>query len=492
MSISTLKPESVWERFAAICAVPHPSHHEKALGESIIAWAEKKGIKHKTDKEGNIALFRAASPGKENSPGIILQAHLDMVPQKAANSKHDFLKDPILPRIDPKDPAWVIATDTTLGADNGIGVAMAMALMIEPDLRTGPLECLFTVDEEDGMTGAGAVEAGFVSGSILLNLDGEDSDELTIGCAGSLRLFSRLSCKAEKSPPGISWLKVELGGLLGGHSGVDIDKGRANAILLLASLLSDSKETVYLAEMSGGSASNAIPRDAIAVVGMASSRVEGFTNTINKEATALRISLGVKDPGLTLNINSIVGEPDFVLGADKTESLLTLLSTIPNGLQSMEPDMPNLIRTSLNMGVLKVYAKEGMAEAELTVMIRSSSDSDKTSLATVVKKRIESLSKRDWEVDMNDPEGTLAWSPNTASPLLAKAKESFKELFGKYPIVTSTHGGLETGLFRPRFPNWDMISFGPTIKYPHSPDERLNIASVDKSYRFLKHLVSRL
>ncbi len=492
MSIATLKPEAVWERFAAICAIPHPSHHEKALGESIIAWAKEKGLGHKMDNAGNIALYRPASPGKEKSPGIILQAHLDMVPQKAANSDHDFLKDPILPRIDPKDPAWVIATDTTLGADNGIGLAMAMALMVEPELRSGPLECLFTVDEEDGMSGAAAVEPGFVNGSILLNLDGEDADELTIGCAGSLRLQTRLSSPAENCPPGLVWLKLELGGLLGGHSGVDINKGRANANLLLARLLSDSKQALYLSELSGGSASNAIPRDSVAVVGLPQSQLETFKNTINKETAAARVALGIKDPGLTVNMASVIGQPEKVLGKDKTESLLTLLGTIPNGLQSMEPDMPGQIRTSLNMGVLKVYAHEAGFNADITVMIRSSSDSDKENLTALVKKRLESMSTKDWSVDMNDPEGTLAWSPNSASPLLAKAKESYKELFGSYPSVASTHGGLETGLFRPRFPHWDMISFGPSIEYPHSPDERLNIASVDKSYRFLKHLVSRL
>lgn len=489
MELASLRPSPVWERFLAICAVPHPSHHEEALGRAVVAWAKAQGLEARVDAAGNVALRKA---GRPSEAGVILQAHLDMVPQKTAASSHDFLTDPIRPRLDPAAPDWVIATDTTLGADNGVGVAMAQALITDPELAAVPIECLFTVNEEDGMSGARAVEPGFVSGSVLLNLDGEDAEELTIGCAGAIRTTAVLSRRAEACPAGLTWFRAELGGLLGGHSGVDIDKGRDNATLALASLLERTRVPLYLATLAGGTAANAIPRDARALVGVKENDAASFREAFKAAAAERRLSLGAKDPGLEAALAPAQESPTLALGPTEASSLLTVLGSLPNGLQAMEPDMPGLIRTSLNLGTLKAKVEGTAFSAEVTVMIRSSSDDEKASLADTVERRLEGAADHGWSVSRSRPSESPAWSPNNASPLLAKAKEVYKELFGKYPTVTSTHGGLETGLFRPRFPGWDMLSLGPTIRYPHSPDERLEAPSVERSYRFVKRLLLSL
>ncbi len=369
---------------------------------------------------------------------------------------------------------------------------MAQALITDPDLSSVPVECLFTVNEEDGMSGARAVEPGFVSGSVLLKLDGEDAGELTIGCAGAIRTTAQLSRAAEACPAGLAWFEASVGGLLGGHSGVDIDKGRDNATLALVSLLEKARVPLYLAALEGGTAANAIPRDARALVGVKENDASAFGPAFKAAADARRLALGAKDPGLEARLAPASERPSRTLGPDGSASLLAVLGSLPNGLIAMEPDMPGLIRTSLNLGTLKAGVSGEAFSAEATVMIRSSSDGEKASLAETVERRLAGASDHGWTVRRSRPSESPAWSPNNSSPLLAKAKEVYKELYGTNPTVTSTHGGLETGLFRPRFPGWDMLSLGPTIRYPHSPDERLEVASVERSYRFVKRLLASL
>ncbi|MBU0927504.1 MAG: beta-Ala-His dipeptidase [Spirochaetes bacterium] len=495
MELRDLEPKPVWRHFLTICSIPHPSHHERALALALLDWAKSKGIEASIDAEGNVAMRRAASPGKEGARGVILQAHLDMVPQKASGSPHDFERDPILPRLDPSDPAWVVATGTTLGADNGIGAAMALALLEDDTLVRGPLECLFTVNEEDGMSGARAIEPGLLSGEILLNLDGEVDSELTIGCAGAIRTAASLSYPTVPAADGLEWFEARVEGLLGGHSGVDIDRGRANATLSLVALLANARERLLVESISGGTAANAIPREARAVVGLPRERAAAFKATFAAEATAVRISLGDKDPGFSAVLAPLppsAARPKEALGPDGVESMLAILGALPNGLVAMEPDMPGLIRTSLNLGKLAGSASGGRFALETVVMIRSSSDPEKAALGTTVEKRLDGALDHGWVVSQKRLAESPAWSPNPASPLLGAAKAVYKELFGKDPTVTSTHGGLETGLFRPRFPSWDMVSLGPTIRFPHSPDERLDIGSVERSYRFARTLIERL
>jgi dipeptidase D len=495
MDASDLEPRTVWNHFFTICSIPHPSHHEEALGTALLAWAQARGIRATRDGAGNVVMRKPASPGKERAPGVILQAHLDMVPQAASGSGHDFTRDPIRPRLDPADPAWLVATGTTLGADNGIGVAMCMAILEDGALAHGPLECLFTTNEEDGMSGARAIAPDLLSGSVLLNLDGEDDAELTIGCAGAIRTSSELWYPAATPPAGLAWFGASVGGLLGGHSGVDIDKGRANATLALVGLLAKTRARLYIASIDGGTAANAIPREARAVVGIAADQAASFQASFAAGATAVRIALGDKDPGFSAALTPLdgSGRPARSLDPVGSESMLAVLGALPNGLVAMEPDMPGLIRTSLNLGQLSGSTSEGgRFRLDAMVMVRSSSDAEKESLASTAEKRLAGAVDHGWNVSQKRPAESPAWSPNPSSPLLALAKATYRELFGKDPRVTSTHGGLETGLFRPRFPSWDMISLGPTIRYPHSPDERVDTASVARSYRFVRELLARL
>ncbi|HOX32961.1 MAG TPA: beta-Ala-His dipeptidase [Spirochaetales bacterium] len=497
MELKDLEPKGLWRHFFDICSIPHPSHHEAALAAALADRARSRGLEARIDGAGNLVIRAPASPGRERAPGIILQAHLDMVPQAASGSAHDFSRDPIRPRIDPKDPAWLVASGTTLGADNGIGVAMALALLEEEGLAHGPLELLLTTNEEDGMTGARGVEEGALSGSLLVNLDGEDDGELTIGCAGSIRAAAELERAAEAPPAGLAWLDTSVSGLLGGHSGVDIDKGRANASLALVRLIrraaSDATASPRLASIEGGSAANAIPREARTLLGLPESAVPSFRAAFEREASALAAELGAADPGLAAALAPRrCPAPAAALGPAESAGLLAILAALPDGLVAMEPDMPGLIRTSLNLGVLAGRAEAGSFRLSTLVMIRSSSDREKAELGARVEAVLAAAAGSGWRVAQSRPSEGPAWPPNLASPLLATARSAYRELFGADPKVSSTHGGLEPSLFRPRFPRWDMISLGPKLLYPHSPDERLEIASVGRSYRFLRALVERL
>jgi len=493
MNPNTLEPRAVWARFFDICAIPHPSHHEEALSAWLLAWAQGRGLEAKVDGAHNVVVRKPASPGREKARGLILQAHIDMVPQKASGSSHDFETDPIVPRLDPADPAWLVATGTTLGADDGVGVAMALAILEDSELVHGPLECLFTTDEEDGMSGALGLETGALRGSLLLNLDGEDDGEITIGCAGSIRTSAELSAPALALPSGYALFGASVSGLLGGHSGADIDKGRANASLALVRLLGRAGVPLRLASIEGGTAANAIPREARAVVAVRSASVDAFRLAFEKEAAALKAELGAADPNFAAAL-SPYESPNALsaLDEERSASILAALSGLPNGLQAMEPDMPGLVRTSLNLGRLSSRAEAGVIALSVLVMVRSSSDGEKEALARAVESRLDSAAKTGWRVLRKRLAVGPAWAPNPASAFLALAKGCYGEVFGKAPRVASTHGGLECALFKPRFPNWDMISVGPMILFPHSPDERIEIASVGRSYRFVKELVGTL
>ena len=492
MGWSDQEPGSVWKHFTDICGIPHPSRHEETLALALVEWARGRGFAASRGAGGNVVIRKPARPGRESSRGVILQGHLDMVPQAAPGSSHDFLRDPIRPRQDPGDPRWLVADGTTLGADNGIGLAMALAVLEEPDLSHGPLECLFTTNEEDGMTGAREVAPGILEGKILLNLDGEDDRELTVGCAGSIRTAAELSLPAEKAPAGLSWFEASVGGLAGGHSGIDIDKGRANAPLVLTRLLRRSEGSARIAALGGGTAANAIPRAARACIGVGPEEVEGFRSAFLRETAALRAELGPADPGLTAELKPLTGEaPSLALPAEESDRLLALLSGLPNGLRALEPDMPGSIRTSSNLGRLDGRIEGGRFRVSTLVMVRSSSESDKADLAGEIETVLGGAVRFGWLAEISRPSDSPAWAPNPASPLLAAARSAYRDLFGEDPRIVSTHGGLETGIFRPVFPDWDMLSFGPKILNPHSPDERLEIASVGRSYRFLKELLVR-
>jgi len=409
-----------------------------------------------------------------------------MVAQFAQGSKHDFSRDSIVPRFDPADPDWLMASGTTLGADNGIGVASALSILEDGSLPHGPLECLFTTNEEDGMSGARALEPNALEGAILLNLDGEDGGELTIGCAGTLRTVSEISFEASAATASTAWFGIDVMGLLGGHSGVDIDKGRANASLLLARLLSSVGEGFRIGSIAGGTAANAIPREARALVGIPAARAGIARAALECEAAAISKELVGRDPGFAIHLEERLA-PSVSIGEAESSHLLEALRAIPNGLLEMEKDMPDLVRSSSNLGELGTVERGDRIIVKALVMVRSSSDSEKERIAREVEAAFEALGASPVR-----PAVSPAWTPDIASPLLALSKSVYRELFGVEPKVTSTHGGLECGVFRPRFPAWDMISLGPTIRYPHSPDERVDISSVGRYYRFLKELIERL
>ncbi len=487
MDISGLEPRALWANFMAICSIPHPSHHEKQLCDWVIAKAKESELEHFQDSRGNVIVKKPASAGREANPGIILQAHLDMVPQARAGSKHDFTKDPIVPRRNPNNAEWLIATDTTLGADNGLGAAAMLAVMEDKTMVHGPLEFLFTVNEEDGMTGARQISPSALSGKYLLNLDGEEADELTIGCTGSVRTASTLMLRLVDVPAGIKWLSVQVSGLLGGHSGMDIHRGRGNANIALCRLLAKAGGGSLLASLQGGDASNAIPRDASALAGIPASGFESWKAAFESEAATIRSELGKSDPGFRASYSD-APTPGACLSTEDSRKVQTLVYSIPNGLVSMEPDMPGSTRTSSNLGIVTLSSGSGnMATLETLALIRSSSDFEKEQLTQA----IDAVLTRSGAATERKSE-SLAWTPEPGSPLLKTAKTAYKEIFGSLPKVVSTHGGLECGLFRPIYPRWDMISFGPTIRSPHSPDETTHIPSASIFWRYLITLLNTL
>ncbi len=495
MNLKHLEPACLWREFFALCAIPHPSHQEEALGEWVVGRARSLGLSAHKDACGNVYLKKPAQPGLEGKPGVILQAHLDMVPQVAAGHDHDFSRDPIRPRLDGADPDWLIATGTTLGADNGIGVAAALALLADDRLRHGPLEALFTVNEEDGMTGARAVEQGHLAGSLLLNLDGEDDTELTIGCAGTLRTKAEFSFPG--TPPSADERAIELrvGGLLGGHSGVDIDKGRGNASLLLARVLAKATEASpsgsRLAFMEGGTAANAIPREARALVLVADRDATAFRTALEAEGRRIADELKASDPGFALGVTD-APLPALAVSASASLNFLATLLALPNGLFEMDPDMPGLVRSSSNLGELRLGTKDAAMVGHTLALVRSSIEETKERYGSEIERLLADLGARQGKVRQTRPAVSPAWTPNLQSPLLATAVALYRDLRGNEPKIGATHGGLETGLFRPRFPHWDMISVGPCIKFPHSPDERVSVSSTARFYAYVRSLIERL
>ncbi len=487
LTIGDLEPSALWDNFRFLCSIPHPSHHETALSDALLSWAAARGIRCERDEEGNLVMRAPAAPGCEGRPGIVLQAHLDMVPQARAGSAHDFFKDPVRPGIDPADPDWVIADGTTLGADDGMGVAAAMAMLEDGSVKRGPLECLFTVNEEDGMSGARGLKPGLLSGKYLINLDGEDADEITIGCAGMLRVASEAAFKATVPPAGYAWLELGVSGLLGGHSGVDIHLGRANAIMAIARVLAACPaEGRLLAVLEGGGAANAIPREARAIVGVPAAGSHACRLAMKARMDALAGDFARADPGIAFSLSE-AEPPAACLSAELTDQVLATLLTLPDGCLKMEPTMPDITRSSSNLGTIALGPEDGRMVLRSLALVRSSVEADKQRLGAGVEEAFAALG-----ASSRRPSESPSWKPEPTSLILSLAVDEYRKAFGEAPKLLSTHAGLECGVFRPVYPDWEMISIGPTIKFPHSPDERVSVASVRKFWRFLTALVSRL
>lgn len=466
----------VWSYFSTICSIPHTSKHERQLADWIINWAKEKKINCVQDDIGNLILKKTASKGYENNTAIILQAHLDMVAQKNSNIDHDFLTDAIKPVI---EGGWLRADHTTLGADNGIGMAACLAVLADNTLQHGPLEVLLTSDEESGMTGAFGLKADALQGKILLNTDSEQEGELFVGCAGGVNVSVTLPYEIMESEPDASAFEIVLAGLKGGHSGCDINLGRANAIKTLVSVLNNLEGVPFhLAYFEGGSLRNAIPREAHCVIvcdPQYQNSVEIIINTLQQKLCS---QFQASEPDLALAVKSCA-LPNFILTHKSQANLLSSLSHCNNGVFSMDNNFSDVVQTSSNLGVVS-QNRNNRGVFDIQVLVRSQVEQEKQ---TEAQKIAEQFQQHDATVYLtgNYP----GWTPNPRSEIYKTMEKQYVNLFGKQPKAMVIHAGLECGLFSAQYPQWDMISFGPTIKFPHSPDEKVKINSVDKFWQLL-------
>ncbi len=480
--LTKLYPKELWENFDNICAIPHPSKHEEKLVAWMMNWAKEHDIECKKDAIGNLIFRKPATKGMENRVPVILQAHVDMVPQANASTKHNFETDPIKPRV--CEDGWVRATGTTLGADDGIGGAAAMAVLASKDIAHGPLEVLLTIDEETGMTGAFGLKKGALKGEILINLDSETEGELYVGCAGGLDGVITMNYRQTAVPAGMKGYQITITGLNGGHSGMDIILGRANANKLMTRILTAATEKcgIRLASFVGGNLRNAIPREAVAVVAVPEDNDKALTKLVNAMAKTLKAEFAATEPGLTIKAKAIEA-PAKVMPEAIQGKLLDMVFALPNGVLRMSDSMPGLVETSNNLAIVK--AENG--HIEVSSLMRSSVDSAKEA----VGQRMTAIARlAGAEISL---EGAYpGWKPNLDSPILNTAKKVYKDKFKKEPAFMAIHAGLECALFSVNYPNWDMISFGPTIMHPHSPDERVNIESVGKFWDFIVALLKNI
>lgn len=476
--LSQLQPTQVWENFEAICNIPHPSKKEEKIIEFMKSFGENLGLKTIVDEVGNVIIKKPATPGMENRRGIILQGHLDMVPQKNSDKNHDFEKDPIEPWVDGE---WIKATGTTLGADNGLGVAAAMAVMQAKDLQHGPVECLFTVDEETGMTGAFKLKSGILDGEILLNLDSEDEGELYVGCAGGIDANVNYTFTKETVPTGYVAYKLSLTGLKGGHSGLEIILGRANSNKLMNRFMKYAQKNYGLrvSNIDGGSLRNAIPRESFAVVCIPADHENEFVKAVTTFGETFLYEYSGVDPDIKFSAEKTTS-PEFVIDQKTQTSLIHAIYACPNGVIRMSDSMPGLVETSTNLA----YVKFKDTNINIACLLRSSVDSAKEDLAQAVESTF-LMSGASVLLEGAYP----GWKPNMQSAILKAAGEVYKNKFGKTPDIKAIHAGLECGLLGGVYPHWDMLSFGPTIRFPHSPDEKANIPSVQKFWDFLVELL---
>jgi len=469
-----LKPEIVWRNFVELTKIPRPSKKEEAIRKFMKEWADERGLENFEDEIGNVIVKKPATKGMENRKGIILQGHLDMVPQKNNDTEHDFEKDPISAYV---DGDWVTAKGTTLGADNGMGVAAAMAVLESNDIEHGPIEVLMTIDEETGMAGAFNLKAGILDGDILMNLDSEDEGELYIGCAGGIDLTATFKYKDKKVPKNSVAVKLTVTGLKGGHSGVDIplQRGNANKIIFRFLEKASKHHKAKLASISGGDMRNAIPREATAIITMPKSELEGFNKCV-KEFEALALAeIKAVDGGLKI-ITEEVELPKTIISNKVAKRLYKAINAVPHGALRFIDGMNEVPETSTNLGI--VTSENG--KVMVANLIRSSSDSSKEHLADAMKGLFK-LAGAKVKLHGEYP----GWKPDFESPILAAMKNSYNNKYGKIPKVMIIHAGLECGVLGATYPNWDMISFGPTIRFPHSPDEKVHIESVGKFWDFL-------
>jgi len=478
--VADLAPQALWKHFDQILTIPRGSKNEEAMRRYVLGLAERKGLRTRTDAAGNAVVSKPASAGKEGAPIVVLQSHLDMVNEKNSDVVHDFERDPLVPR---REGEFVKATGTTLGADNGIGVAAMLALLEADDLVHGPLELLFTTDEETGLTGASDLDPSLISGKLLLNLDTEEENEVTIGCAGAGMSHLSLPLASGAAPAGSIALEVALTGLKGGHSGMEIHLPRGNAIRLLARALyaASLARPVHLGSLRGGGKHNAIPREASAVVFIRPEDRAAVTADLEKEAAAMQAEYPA-EPDLRLDIREAAVSSDLWT-AEAGRKALSLVQALPHGVLAMSQDIDDLVETSTNLAA--VEPREG----GLFILLSTRSSVDSALRAT--RRRIRATADLAG-ASVEENRGYPGWKPNPQAALLRTFRELHQRITGKEAALRAVHAGLECGIIGEKVPGMEMISFGPLIQGAHSPDERVHVASVERFYHLLTATLAEL
>jgi dipeptidase D len=478
-AIVGLEPEAIWRYFAEISRIPRCSKNEKRIAEYVLAKAGELGLEAQQDRHLNVVVRKPASPGREGAPSVCLQGHLDMVCEKNKDVDHDFETDPI--ELVRKGNV-LMANGTTLGADNGIAVATNLAIMEDASLEHGPLEFLFTVDEETGLTGAGHLKKGFVESRILLNLDSEEEGALYVGCAGGRDTVATWKVTYRRAPGGSVPMRLQVRGLIGGHSGLEIDKGRGNAIKLLGRVLYALDGIgVRLARIEGGNKRNAIPREAEALVFVPKDRLRKARRIVRDYDETVRAELAGVEPDVSVTLERAGDAVDrVVMHRDEGRRIVEALVALPHGVIKMSADIPGLVETSTNVAVIRTERRAVVLETSQRSSVASEIEEIVQTVGTILRMsgaRVEQES------------GYPGWKPNMDSPILKFARSTYRELYGIEPAVKAVHAGLECGIIGERYPGMDMISFGPTLEGVHSPDEKIYIDSVAKFWDFLLALL---
>lgn len=479
--IVNLKPTALWENFYSLTQIPRPSKNERKAAEFVKQFGESLGLETIIDETGNVIIRKPATPGFENRKGIILQGHIDMVPQKNSHVPFDFDTDPIDAYI---DGDWVTARDTTLGADNGIGVAAAMAVLQSTTLQHGPLEVLVTIDEETGMTGAVGLQKGMLKGDILINLDTENDEDISIGCAGGVNVNALWNFIDDKNELKGKSFKISVTGLKGGHSGLDIHLGRGNACKIMGRLLKKlvSEYHARLSSIDCGNMRNAIPREGFSIIIIPVEKVEAFLKFIDEIGKVIFNELKVTEPNLKIEAIE-VEHPATLIPEMIQDDIINAVCAARNGIIRLSDTMPGVVETSNNLSIVRSSA----GKIEIMCLTRSFIDSARDGIAS-------SLESCFWLAGgaVSITGAYPGWKPNPHSEILGVAKDFYKQIHGVYPNEVAMHAGLECGILAEAYPNWDIISMGPTIQAPHSPDERVNIKSVEGFFKFLTDILENV